>query len=236
MTSNEKQEKSRPDILAIKKSEQYETIGELFKKSQAGSIYYTLLAFSSVIVAAGILLANSPIVIGGMLVAPLLTPILLIALGISVGDLRAIKSSIILVLKSIFIVIGIAFVLSFVFGGSTQDIYPFGDSLQVAALYSVVAFISGVAATFAWVRKEVAEILPGVAIAVSLMPPLSVLGLSLVAFSFSVSRLALLTFILNFAGVILGSIVVFSLLKFYKSEKVIRKEAVNQNSNEKSQH
>jgi uncharacterized hydrophobic protein (TIGR00341 family) len=233
MTSKEKQKEPQPEILAIKKSEQYKTVEELFKKSHPDSVYYTLLALSSVIVASGILLANPTIVIGGMLVTPLLTPILIIALGISVGDIKAIRSSSILVLKSILIIIGLSFLLAFLFGAKTKDIYSFGDSLHVAVLYFVVAFVSGAAATFAWVRKEVTEILPGVAIAVSLIPPLGVLGVSLIAFSFSVSRLALLVFTFNLIGVILGSIVVFSLLKFYKSEKIVHQEAASQDLGKK---
>lgn len=222
------EETSKPprqnNILNVKKSEQYDTVEELFKKSQPNSIYYTLLFLSSLIVAAGLLLGNSTIVIGGMLVTPLLTPILIIALGIAVGELGAIKSSAILVLKSLFIVIAVSFGLALLLGSDEGNVLLFGNALNYAVLYFIVAFASGVAATFAWVRKEVADILPGIAVAVSIVPPLGVIGIGLSALNPEVLRLSILIFIFNFLGVILGSLVVFSLLKFHKSAKAVHEE------------
>ncbi|GBE16544.1 hypothetical protein BMS3Abin15_00365 [bacterium BMS3Abin15] len=215
------------NILDVTKSEQYRTVEELFDNCQANPVYYTLLILSSLIIACGLLLVNPIIIIGGILVTPFLTPILVIALSISVGEMKAMRSLSFLVLKSAFIIIAVSFVLALLFG-TQPDSLIFGDSLRVAILYFVVAVTSGVAATFAWTRKEVADVLPGLAIAVSLVPPLSALGIGLSNFDFYISRLAFLTFTFNLIGVILGSLVVFSILKFHKSEQVIHKEAVEQ--------
>lgn len=225
--ANENIDNKNFKIWHLTNSDKYHTIEELFKKSQSNSIYYVLLALSSLIVASGLLLNNSTIVIGGMLVTPLLSPILLIALGISVGEIKVIKSSAILVLKSVLIIAGLSFLLAVLFG-KPAEFFLFGDSLRVAVLYFFVAFVSGVAATIAWTRKEIGEILPGIAIAVSLVPPLSLSGISLSAWDLDLSRLSLLMFIFNLAGIILGSIIVFSLLKFYKTDKVVQKEAAAQ--------
>jgi len=214
-------------ILDIRNSEKYDTIEGLFEKSTANSVYYTLLFLSSVIVSSGLLLDNAAIVIGGILVAPLLTPILVIALGVSVGESKAIRSSLSLVLKSIFLVIVISFILSIIFG-SDDNVFIFNDSLRLAVLYFIVAFASGVAATFAWTRKEVAEIMPGTAVSVSLMPPLAIVGIYLSKMDMVYLRLSLFVFIFNLVGIILGSMVVFSLLKFSKAEKVVEQEAKEQ--------
>lgn len=80
------------NILDVTKSEQYRTVEELFNNCQANSVYYTLLILASLIIACGLLLANPIIIIGGILVTPLLTPILVIALSISVGEMKAMKS------------------------------------------------------------------------------------------------------------------------------------------------
>jgi len=217
----------RFDILDIRNSDKYDTIEALFEKSTANSVYYTLLFLSSVIVASGLLLNNPAIVIGGILVAPLLTPILVIALGVSVGESKAIRSSLLLVLKSIFLVIFISFILSIIFG-SDGGIFIFGDSLRLAGLYFIVAFVSGVAATFAWARKEVAEIMPGTSVSVSLMPPLAIVGIHLSNMDMVHLRLSLFVFLFNLVGIILGSMIVFSLLKFGKAEKIVEKEAQEQ--------
>lgn len=221
----EEETKIKPDILEVKKSDQYETVENLFKKSKPTPVYYMLLLLSSLIIASGLLLNNSVIVIGGMLVTPLLTPILLIALGISVGEIDAIRAAVILVLKSLFIIVIVSFVLAIFLGFPSKGLTPLVDSFRTAVLYFIVAFISGIAATFAWIRKEISEILPGIAIAVSLVPPLCLLGIALSILDLSYVRLVFFTFIFNLIGVILGSMVVFSLLKFHKTEKVIRKEA-----------
>ena len=233
MTIKDKSKVCKPEgILDITKGERYKTVEELFDNCQANSVYYTLLFLSSIIIASGLLLANSIIIIGGIMVTPLLTPILVIALSVSVGEIRAIKSLSLLVLKSALIIIGVSFVLAILFD-KNQDPFIFGDSLRVAVLYFIVAAVSGVAATFAWARKEVADILPGLAVAVSLVPPLSALGIGLSSFDFDISRLAFLTFVFNFIGVLLGSIVVFSLLKFSKIEEVIHNEAVEHEEKDK---
>ena len=74
----------------MSRSAQYRTVEDLIERSRPDFTYYVLLFISTIIIAAGLLLNNSAIVIGGMLVTPLLTPILVIALGVSVGDTRLI--------------------------------------------------------------------------------------------------------------------------------------------------
>jgi len=83
---------------------------------------------------------------------------------------------------------------------------------------------SGAAATFAWVKKESAEILPGTAIAVSIVPPLSLVGIRLAALEGGVARFYFLVFVFNLVGLIVGSLVAFTLLKFYRSEEKVKAE------------
>jgi len=211
------------DILKITKRDQYRTVEELFEHSKSSSVYYTLLVLSSLIVASGLLLSNSTIVIGGMLVAPLLTPILTIALGLAVGEGKAVKEPLKLILISFFIIAGISAVLAFVFGVPEGSILV-GDSLKVALLYFIVASASGIAATFAWIRKEISEVLPGIAVAVSLVPPLSLVGIWFSALDFELVRSYSFIFLLNLFGILAGSLIVFSFLKFHRVEKKVKKE------------
>lgn len=211
------------NILEIKRKEQYRTIDELIKRSEPSQIYYTLLVLSSFIVASGLLLNNATIVIGGMLITPVLAPILMIALGLAIGRPDLLKSVIMSVIKSFLVVIASSILLTFLFGGAS-NYYTLENTVRTAALYFVVALAAGVAATFAWSRKELAEVLPGIAIAVSLVPPLGLIGISLSLFDFEVARFSFLIFLLNMVGILVGSLVVFSLLKFYKTEKQVEKK------------
>lgn len=212
------------NILEIKKTDQNTTVDELFKRSQPNPVYYTLLAISSVIIALGILLENSFIVIGGMLLTPVLSPILLVALGLAIGEPASIKNVGMLIAKSVVIIVLSALILTFIFGAPASTPF-FENTTRTAILYFIVALASGVAATFAWVRKEMSDILPGIAIAVSLVPPLSLVGIGIASWAGEVIRFYFFVFLLNSIGVIVGSLVVFSLLKFHKSEKRIQQEA-----------
>lgn len=203
-------------ILKIKTKDKYKTVDELFEQSQPSSVYYTLLVLSVFIVTSGLLLNNAPIVIGGMLVTPLLTPILVISLSITAAEPKALKSPTLLVLQSTVITILVAGILTLAFGVTDVE-QVFINDLRTAILYFIVAASAGVAATFAWVRKQVSDILPGVSIAVALVPPLCLIGINLGALDFEATRYYLLIYILNLVGIIVGSLVIFSLLKFQKS-------------------
>jgi uncharacterized hydrophobic protein (TIGR00271 family) len=209
-------------LWRVNRSQQYYAINELIEESRANGTYYTLLVLSSVIIAAGVLLANSSILIGGMLVTPVLTPVLLVALSITAGRSRLLKRTAILILKSI----GVIFLVSFLAGlafdvPKDSEFFQsslFNNSLRAAFLYFLVAFSSGIAATFSWVRKEVTNILPGISIAVSLVPPISMVAIWLASGDLELTRFFFIVVLFNLFGVIMGSLIVFSLLRFYKSE------------------
>ena len=211
-------------ILKMNTTDQYRTVDELFKRSQPNSVYYTMLVLSAFIVTAGLLLNNAPIVIGGMLVTPVLTPLLVIALGLATGEIAAIKGTALLTLKSFVIIVAAAVLLTFIFGPTKVE--PIiGDSLRTIVLYFIVALTSGVAATFAWTRKEIADVLPGIAIAVSLVPPLGLVGIGISTLNVAMMRFNFLLFLFNLLGIIVGSLVIFSLLKFYRSDKKVKADS-----------
>ena len=221
MANNEQEKKQQ--ILKVTKTDQRKTVDELFAKSKPSSSYYTFLILATVIVAAGLLLENAFIVIGGMLVAPVLTPIFVTALGFAVGQGGPIKNASSLLIKSFFIVVLGSFILALIFG--IREIgHAFENTTRTAMLYFLVAVAAGMAATFAWVKKENAEVLPGVAIAVSLVPPLSLVGIRLAAFDISLARYYFVIFLFNLFGMLVGSLIAFTLLKFYKSEKDVKRE------------
>ncbi len=167
-----------------------------------------------------------------MLVTPMLTPILSLSLGVAVGETPLLKRSFRITLKSLLIIILIAIFLSFIFKVNFGDNKVLNQiisgSSKVPVLYMIVALISGAIGTFAWVHPKISEALPGVAIAVSIIPPLSALGIGIGVFSSELMRTSLLIFILNFLGIFLGSLVSFSLMSFYKAKKEAHKQIVKE--------
>ncbi|MFH1451127.1 MAG: DUF389 domain-containing protein [bacterium] len=215
------------NLLEISEREQYQTINELLAKSKPSTSYYTLLVLSAFIVACGLLLNNASIVIGGMLVTPVLTPVLVVALALSTGETGFLKNGILLlIIKSFLIVFAGSLIMAFIFGASKEH-FLFENTIKTASLYFIVAVASGVAATLAWTRKEISEVLPGISIAVSLVVPTSLVGVSLASFNFEAVRFYFLVFVFNLLGIIMGSIIVFSLLKFYRAGERLHRENIS---------
>jgi len=220
-------------ILEVSKRELLQTVDEIFSKSQPGSLYYTFLVLATFVITPGLLLNNGFIVVGGMLIAPVITPVLLIALGLAVGEPKALRGAFLLLLKSALLVIIISALISLIFGGTDQGTI-FDNTLSTAVLYLLVAFAAGSAGTFAWVHKQVSDMLSGIAIAISLVPPLALVGIRLSQGDVEISQFYFLIFFLNLVGLIVGSLVTFSLLKFSKVEKKVQQEVNEAAENSKN--
>lgn len=209
--------------LQVSRATQYRTVEELIEKSKPNFNYYALLILSSLIITAGLLLNNTAIVIGGMLVTPLLTPLLAISLGLAVGEGGLIVRISKFILQSFAFVVGAGLLLTLIFGGPSEFTI-IENSLRSAMLYFVVAVASGIAATFAWIQKEVSETLPGIAIAVSLVPPLALIGIGFGTLNLELAGAFFTVFALNLFGIIMGSLVVFNMSKFNRSEKKVKEK------------
>lgn len=223
--------KTNGDIFALTKSDQYKAVDDLIEEGRADTFYYMLLILSSVIIASGVLLANSAILIGGMLVTPVLTPVLLISLGIVTGKPALIRHTAVLIGKSVLIIFAVSLAFGVVFDVPTDteffDNTIFNNTLNAAALYFIVALASGIAATFSWIRKELSSMVSGISIAVSLVPPISLVAVWLATGHFDDARFFLLVFLFNMIGIIVGSMIVFSMLHFYRIGSKVEKK-VNQ--------
>ena len=210
------------DSLKITKYEQYRTVEELFERSKPNTAYYLLLSLSAIIISAGLLLNNVPIVIGGMLVAPVLTPLLLFGLAFAIGEFPVIKRVGKLMFQSFAIILIFSFFLTLILGHS-REIFEIENTTETALLYFIVAVASGVAGTFALTRKELSEVFPGVAVAISLVPPLALMGIWLGDLNLLLIRFYFLVFVFNLFGIIVGSVGVFSLLGFYRAKGKVEK-------------
>ena len=218
--------------LKLTSKQQAKIVDELIEKSKPSSPYNLLLFSSAIIVAAGLLMDNISIIIGGMLVTPLLTPILSLALGVSVGEMQLTLRSFKITLNSLAIVIimgtlfGMLFKIDLANNVVLQQMIRGGSEIPI--LYMIVALTAGAIGTLAWANEDIHETLPGIAIAVSLFPPLSALGISIGSISADLIRSALLIFIMNLAGIFLGSLVAFNFLNFYKAKSEAHKQILRE--------
>jgi uncharacterized hydrophobic protein (TIGR00271 family) len=183
------------------------------------SRFWMLLVLSSIIASAGVVADSTAAVIGAMIVAPLLGPIQGTMLATVLGDRANLMRSMLLVVAGAGVAIAIGFVIGLVVAG---DVVAATNS-QVAGRVSprlidlLAALGTGVVGSVALVRRDISDTLPGVAIAISLVPPLTVVGLTLESGAFGEAAGAMLLFVTNVVAIIATGIVVMS---FYGVNKL----------------
>ncbi|MGE3232484.1 MAG: DUF389 domain-containing protein [Thermoleophilia bacterium] len=190
----------------------------LFDGPDAGrklSRFWTLLALAAVIASAGIVADSTATVIGAMIVAPLMTPILGSVLCIVIGDGRNLARSLALVVSGAAAVVAIGYAVGLLV---PYDIVSDTSSQVAGRIHPrlvdlIAALATGAVGSFALVRSDVSDTLPGVAIAISLVPPLAVAGITLEAGAGDESAGALLLFLTNVGAILLSGLVVMALYR-----------------------
>lgn len=176
------------------------------------SRFWILLILASIIAAAGVVADSTATVIGAMIVAPLMLPIQGTMLATVLGDRSGLFRSLFLLVTGAGTAIGIGFVVGLL---TVTDVTAATNS-QVAGRVSpglidlLAALATGVVGSIALVRRDIADALPGVAIAISLVPPLSVVGLTLESGAADEALGAMLLFLTNVAAIIGTGIVVMA--------------------------
>jgi uncharacterized hydrophobic protein (TIGR00271 family) len=170
--------------------------------------FYTLLSMSGIISTLGLLANSAATIIGAMIIAPLMGPIIAIAYSIVSGNQRLLKRSGFTLLKGVLLTIIISIIITKLVG-----IRTFGSEIMGRTSPTLldlgVALAAGGAGGFALTRRSIANALPGVAIAVALVPPLSVLGIGIGMGENSVAAGSGLLFLANLAGIIFSGSLVF---------------------------
>ena len=160
----------------ITSAEKDEAIENIIRHASPRPDFFLMLILSISMAVFGVLLNSPVILIGSMLIAPLLYPLLSLSLGVIVSDPKLIGISLFTLIKSVGISLLAAFVIGLMFTGAVggNDFFlttTFGS--ETSFMYVIVAVIAGFAAAFAITKPQLNETLPGVAIAVALVPPLT---------------------------------------------------------------
>ena len=192
---------------------------KLFFEGQQRRLYlerYIVLLFLAVVIATyGVIGDSVATVIGAMIIAPLMRPIMATAAGLVMGSMRRAGISFLIVLASVVGVIALAWMLTEV---NFATIVSFDTNSQITGRISprlidlFVALAAGAAGAVAMSRDDVADSLPGVAVAISLVPPLCVVGIGLAEGELTAASGAMLLFLTNFLSILLAGGAVLALL------------------------
>ncbi len=175
------------------------------------SRFFALMAFATGIASFGIIAESTAVVIGAMLVAPLMIPLMGTALAMVMGWPRRATTSALVALGGIGLSIGLAVVFGWIYG---VEISPTLNS-EVASRVGptlvdlAIAIAAGGAGGFALSRPDVSDSLPGVAVAIALVPPLAVVGLMISQNDWVQAAGAMLLFVTNLVAILLVGALVF---------------------------
>jgi uncharacterized hydrophobic protein (TIGR00271 family) len=199
---------------SLESSEQIEVYRTVRRDARPDVDFFVMIVLSSVIATLGLLQNSAAVIIGAMLVAPLMTPILAISMGVVRGDVRLLRLALESTLKGITLAVVVAVGMALLTPPTalTSEIMA---RTHPTLLDLVVALASGAAGAYAIGRKEVAAALPGVAIAAALVPPLCVAGTGIALSEPNVAGGALLLFTTNLVAISLAGAVIFLLLGFH---------------------
>jgi len=208
--------------VEIKKS----VVHALVQESHAGWEYTLMLVLSVLITTLGLIEGSASVVIGGMLLAPLMTPILALGLSLITGNRDSSFRSGLNILKSIGIILVASTATAFVFGAEYDLFNNFEilDRTDPTLLFMYIAVLSGVGAAYTWAKPHLSARLPGIAVAVALVPPLCVTGVGISLLSREIILGSFQLFIVNLLGIAGSSAIVFAALGFYQMKYVEKQE------------
>ncbi len=185
----------------------------LRQNAKASSSYIVLMALSTIIATLGLFGNSSPVIIGAMILAPLMAPIVSLSMGVLRQDNNLMQESI--------QTIGIGLLVGYFFAIIITWFSPLdfmNDEIIARTRPNLldlgVAAGSGIAGAYAHAKKEIAKTLAGVAIAVALVPPLAVSGIGVGWADWEVFWGALLLLGTNLAGMVLSGALTFLFLGF----------------------
>lgn len=192
-------------------SERTEVIQHATEESYPGINFMVLMLLSSLIASFGLLQNSAAVIIGAMLVAPLMSPLMSFSVGLIQGRLSLMRKAVFTVLIGILIGLGVAVLIGMLmpFGAATPEMLARG---KPSLLDMGVALASGAAGAYAVARKDIPSALVGVAIAAALVPPLCTIGLAVALGDWSLASGAGLLFLTNIVSISLIGSAVFGWL------------------------
>lgn len=199
-----------------------EVLDELEKASSPGFDYFLLVILSCSIATFGLITDSSAVIIGAMLVAPLMSPILGLSLASVAGERHIFKHAIVALLEGVILAVLLSAVLGWIARALPFDVLIELPGEIIARTHPTpfdlgIALAGGAAAAYALAQPRLSAALPGVAIATALMPPLCTVGIGISLNNPQVALSALLLFFTNLAAISFAGIVVFAALGFKPS-------------------
>jgi uncharacterized hydrophobic protein (TIGR00271 family) len=195
----------------LDRAERKELVGRIAIGADGGVDFIVMMLLAAALASLGLLQGSTAVVIGAMLVAPFMGPLVAAGLALTQGNLSMFRTALSVCGQGILLGLG----ASLFFGAINPG---FEASMEIEArgnpdvLDLFIALASGMVAAYAMGRPNVSGTLAGVAIAAALLPPLAVVGIGLTNDELIIAGYAAILFATNLVAIILGAAIIFRLL------------------------
>ncbi|MEA3418655.1 MAG: TIGR00341 family protein [Campylobacterota bacterium] len=182
-------------------------------EGEISSTFVILLILATVIATLGLFINSSSVIIGAMILAPLMQPIVSLSMGVLRRDESLSKNGMRTIVIGVIITLFTAMFIAYLTPIREMSSEMMAR-LSPTILDMLIAIASGVAAAYAKNDEKISGSLAGVAIAVALVPPLAVSGIGIGWGDYHMFFNALLLFMTNLIGIVLAGALTFLFLGF----------------------
>lgn len=199
-----------PTLTVSERADVYRTVR---RGARPDADFFIMIGLSATIATLGLLVNSAAVIIGAMLVAPLMSAIISLGLGVVQGDWRLLRLAAGATLRGMLLAVAVAALITLIVPNASAT----GEILGRTHPYLFdlgVALASGAAGAYALCRRDVSASLPGVAIAAALVPPLAVVGIGLALWDGQIAGGAVLLFLTNLIAISAAGGLVFLALGF----------------------
>lgn len=201
------------DLASVTAERRAVVLSDIEIGSQPTAMYYVLLGISELIAGFALIIGSDATLIGANVVAPLMTPIIGISLGLMRADLRLLRTAMMAEFGGALIAVVLTFLLGLLpfWGDPTPSLLA---QTQPTLIDLLVAALAGFAGVLAMIDERVSPALPGVAIATALNPPVAAIGLCLAFGAYQGAWGAFLLFFANVLAILAVAAVLFLVAGF----------------------
>lgn len=215
-------------LRTINDSEKTKAVDLLIRESTADFDFFFFITLSVLMATLGLVANNPAIVIGSMLLAPILFPILSISLSVIMSDGPLIARSIVTFLQASAVAVATATLATLIFAPFAPLTTEILLRTEPSLIYVGVAIVAGLAVSYSLAQPALSATLPGIAVSVALIPPLATIGIGIANLNVSVISGALTLYVINVLGIVFSSMLIFALMDLYTkrkiAERVVEKE------------
>lgn len=226
-------------LRTINDGDKTKAVDLLIRESTGDFDFFFFIILSVLMATLGLISNNAAVVIGSILLAPILFPILSISLSIIMSDGPLIARSLMTFAQASAVAVGTAALATLFFSPFAPLTEEILLRTEPSLIYAGVAVVAGLAVSYALAQPALSATLPGIAVSVALIPPLATIGIGIANLDIKVIAGAFTLYLVNVLGIVFASMLIFALMNLYTkrkiAEKVVEKEEERLEKNQEKQ-